>query len=69
MQESNGGASAYDQVLKDFEITEPELKQVIGSGPLTQSVENNIAAENQVTEEQAQQFYQSNQDTYKEPAE
>jgi parvulin-like peptidyl-prolyl isomerase len=68
MQESTGGASAYDQVLKDFEITEPELKQELAVGLLRSRVENNIAEENQVTEEQAQQFYQSNQDTYKEPA-
>jgi len=67
MQEDSGGPGAYDQVLKDFEITEAELKQELAIGLLRSKVENNIAAEAQITEEQAQQLYQANQDSFKEP--
>lgn len=66
MQENSGGPGAYEQVLQDFAITEAELKEELAIGLLRSRVENSIAAEALLTEEQAQQFYQANQDSFKE---
>lgn len=68
MQDSNGGPEAYNQVLKDFAITEAELKEELAAGLLRSKVEEKLAADGRITETQAQEFYQANQETYTEPA-
>lgn len=68
MQESNGGPEAYDQVLTDFGITEAELREELAAGLLRGKLEGKIAADAQITDAQAQEFYQAHREMFTEEA-
>lgn len=68
MQEAGGGAQAYEQVLKDFELTEEELKAELAVSLLRSRVEQSIADKAEVGEQQAQEYYQANQEVFQESA-
>lgn len=68
MQESFYGPEAYDQVLKDFAITEAELKEELAIGLLRGKLEDKIAEDAQINEASAQEFYEAHQEIYTEQA-
>lgn len=59
---------AYEQILKDFELNENELKAELAVGLLRSRVEQHIADQAAVGEQQAQEYYQAHQEIFKEAA-
>ncbi len=68
IQETGGGAEAYNQVLKDFELTEAELKDELAVGLLRSRVEKSIADNASIGEQQALEYYQGHPEVFKEGA-
>lgn len=68
MQESGGGPQAYQEVLKNFELSEEELKTELAVGLLRSKLEQNISDNAEVGEQQAQEYYKSNPEVFTEPA-
>lgn len=59
--------SGYDKFLQDSGLDEKELRTVIESELLYQQMEDKVAADVSVTDEQAQQYYNQNKSSFTDP--